>query len=213
MSAAHSPGMRSGRGAPIAVSALAAGLLLALAVGWRLDRARRWEAPRLEGVGLVLLAGDRSHTVPGETWVVAVHPACPHCLHSLARLRAAHQSGMAGVRLEALIVDEPRRPPARLASELGVDQVWWDSTGAWRRRWGHRIYGEVLRFDVAGRYWRTDPPLSSAATARNTPALVWVPPPDRRSNHATQVETNDRGLARRADARRAGGGPRGGGSG
>lgn len=180
MNAAQPQGMGVRWSGPIALSALAVGLLLALAVGWRLDRQRRWESPRLDGVGLVRLTDDRRGSAATETWVVAVHPACPHCLQSLARLRAARRRATDWVRLEALIVDAPRRPPARLAQDLGVDQVWWDSTGVWRRRWGHRIYGEVLRFDVAGRYWRTDPPLSAASTATEIPALVWELPPGRR---------------------------------
>jgi hypothetical protein len=164
---------------PIALGALMLGSLLALAVGWRLDRLRHWESPRLDRAGLVLLAADGIAPAAEETWLVAVHPACPHCLQSLARMRAARRQAPRWVRLAALIVDAPRRPPSGLAQTLAVDRVWWDSTGVWRRRWGHRIYGEVLRFDVAGRYWRTDTPLSAAAYDREAPALVWELPPRR----------------------------------
>ncbi len=36
--------------------------------------------------------------------------------------------------------------------------VWWDARGDWRRRWGHRVYGEVMSCDRAGRFLGTRPP-------------------------------------------------------
>jgi hypothetical protein len=130
--------------------ALAASALAALGWLWHLDRAREWETPGL-GDPLVLVRAASADS-SGGTWLVAVNPDCPHCLQALARLAARPR---AGVRVGALIVDTPRRPaPATLAA-LGVAPLWWDARGDWRRRWGHRVYGEVLCFDHRGRYQRT----------------------------------------------------------
>ena len=131
----------------LALSALAA-------LGWlrHADRARAWERPGL-GAPLVLLRG--AATGPGaETWLVAVNPGCPHCLEAHARL--ASRTG--GPRVGALLVDTPRRPGATTLAALAPGPVWWDARGDWRRRWGHRVYGEVLCFDRHGRYLATRSP-------------------------------------------------------
>lgn len=140
--------------------------LVALGALWRLDRTRRWEAPRwdtsrYEALGIF----DRdAPDTPRETWVVAVHPGCPHCRASLGEaLRTRDREG-APLRIAALIVDTPRRPPASLAADLGADQTWWDSQNRWRARWGHRVYGEVLCFDADGALLRELAPLTPSYT-------------------------------------------------
>jgi hypothetical protein len=125
-------------------------LLAALAsLGWlrHADHARAWETPGL-GAPLVLLRGIAADS-SAETWLVAVNPDCPHCLEAHARLAARRGPGP---RVGALIVDTPRRPGAAVLAALGGGPVWWDARDDWRRRWGHRIYGEVLCFDRRGRY-------------------------------------------------------------
>lgn len=130
----------------------AAGLAV---LGWlrHADRAREWETPAL-GPPLVLLRGAAADSGPG-TRLVAVNPDCSHCVAAHARLAAA---AGAGPRVGALIVDTPRRPGPRELAALGPGPVWWDARGDWRRRWGHRVYGEVLCFDRRGRYLATRPP-------------------------------------------------------
>ncbi len=131
--------------------------LVALGWLWHLDRTRVWEMPRL-GPPLVLLRAV-SPASAATTWLVAVNPDCPHCLDVLARLAARPATG---VRVGALIVDSPRRPSTSTLDALPGAPIWWDATNEWRRRWGHRVYGEVMRFDPRGRYLSTrlrlDPP-------------------------------------------------------
>ena len=130
--------------------ALVATALAALGWLWHVDRARVWQTPGL-GAPLVLVRAATADSSAG-TWLVAVNPDCPHCLQALARLAARPR---VGVRVGALIVDTPRRPgPATLAA-LRAAPLWWDARGDWRRRWGHRVYGEVLCFDPRGLYVRT----------------------------------------------------------
>jgi hypothetical protein len=130
--------------------ALAGAALAALGWLWHLDRTRVWQTPGL-GAPLVLVGAARGDSSAG-TWLVAVNPDCPHCRQALVRL-AAHRRP--GVRVGALIVDTPRRPGAATLAALPAAPVWWDAQGDWRRRWGHRVYGEVLCFDPRGRYLRT----------------------------------------------------------
>ena len=136
----------------------AGGLLLVVALAalgwlWHLDRARAWDTPGL-GEPLVLLRGATAGTA-AETWLVAVNPECAHCVQALQRLAARP---VPGVRVGALVVDTPRRPDDALLGSLPGAPVWWDAGGAWRRRWGHRLYGELLCFDARGRFLRTRPP-------------------------------------------------------
>ena len=102
----------------------------------------------------MLLRGATAGPV-AETWLVAVNPACPHCLETHARLAAGAGRGR---RVGALVVDTPRRPGATTLAALAPGPVWWDARGDWRRRWGHRVYGEVLCFDRHGRYLATRSP-------------------------------------------------------
>jgi len=130
--------------------ALVGAALAALGWLWHLDRTRVWQTPGL-GAPLALVCAATADSSAG-TWLVAVNPDCPHCLQALARLAARPRRGL---RVGALIVDTPRRPGAATLAALGAAPVWWDARGDWRRRWGHRIYGEVLCFDPRGRYLRT----------------------------------------------------------
>ena len=138
----------------------AAGTLVIAALaslGWlrHEDRARTWETPRL-GAPLVLLRGAAGDSSAG-TWLVAVNPDCPHCFEAYARL-VARRGGPPAPRVGALVVDTPRRPGDRALTALAGGPIWWDARNDWRRRWGHRLYGEVLCFDPQGRYLRTRPP-------------------------------------------------------
>jgi len=124
--------------------------LAALGWLWHLDRTRVWQTPGL-GAPLVLVRTATADSSAG-TWLVAVNPDCANCLRALARLAARPPRGL---RVGALIVDTPRRPGAAALAALRAAPLWWDARGDWRRRWGHRVYGEVLCFDPRGRYVST----------------------------------------------------------
>ena len=171
-------------------SGLAAAALLALGALWRLDRARAWESPRWDDPGLVVLhiaaradgAGRAEDTGradgtgraedPGpadgsvETWAVAVNPGCLVCRGSLARGLAIRGLARVPVRIAVLFVDTKHRPSSAILASLSADELRWDSTGAWRRRWGHRVYGELLCFDRSGRFVRSIAPLGATLADR-----------------------------------------------
>ena len=136
----------------------AAGLVLVAALAglgwlWRLDRTRAWQSP---GIGPPLELLRAAPPGPGgETWLVAVNPECVHCRQALARLVARARPGL---HVGALVIDTPRCPGPAVVATLRCAPVWWDRKGDWRRRWGHRVYGETLCFDARGRYLRTRPP-------------------------------------------------------
>lgn len=121
--------------------------LVALGGLWHFDRHRRWETPALSG--RLLLLRDAPSDTAGELWLVAVNPECSHCLQVLARLTA---SPPGDARVASLIVDSRARPDSLTLAALPGGPIWWDAGNDWRRRWGHRVYGEVLRFDRAGHY-------------------------------------------------------------
>lgn len=131
--------------------ALIAGSLIALGGALLRDRARPWDVPHWDPARFTVLRGRPKHR-PAETWVVAFQPACPHCRESLGRaLRAAardpHHPDV------ALLVIDASRPLADQAIDVAPDlPVWWDEHQTWRERWGHRLYGEILRFGPDGRY-------------------------------------------------------------
>ncbi len=139
---------------------LAAGLLalgtLALGGTWLLDRVRGWEEPAWRPRAFVRLRG-----APGggggeqALWVMAVNPRCGHCLSTLRRTNAAWSRRGWRPQLAVLIVDTPRPPGASTLAAIPTSQIWWDAAGIWRKRWGHRLYGELLQFDAAGRWART----------------------------------------------------------
>jgi hypothetical protein len=119
-----------------------------LGLAWQVDRGRAWETPRWnpsEFVALSPAASDARH----ELWLVSVHPGCGHCRSELDRHARAPQGG---IRIAALVVDTPRRPSASFVATLPVAEAWWDHRNIWRRRWGHRLYGDLMRFDSTGRY-------------------------------------------------------------
>ena len=140
--------------------------LLALGALWHFDRTRTWESPRWNDPALVELRAAPPSPAPVETWAVAVNPACTLCRGSLGRAHIVREGARAPVRLAVLVVDTRRRPPPVTLASLPADQMRWDSTGAWRRRWGHRVYGELLCFDRAGRFVRTLPPLADSMATR-----------------------------------------------
>jgi hypothetical protein len=139
-----------------AVAALVSALLLG--AFWLRDRMRRWEEPGWGNGSFALLRAET--TAPGArasygTWVAPVNPRCEHCLNMLRRMHTACAARASQPRLVALIVDTPARPPAAALRLIPPMAVWWDRGGIWRRRWGHRLYGELIEFDAAGRYVRT----------------------------------------------------------
>jgi len=152
--------------------ALAGAALLALGALWRYDRMRVWESPRWDDARLAVLPGAEGEGAAIETWAVAVNPECPHCRASLARTLAVRALARAPVRVAALVVDTARRPAAATLAALAVDELRWDSTGTWRRRWGHRVYGELLCFDRSGRFLRTLAPLSDSIAERHALRVI-----------------------------------------
>jgi hypothetical protein len=145
---------------------LVAAALVALGALWHFDRTRVWESPRWDDTALVPLRLAEPGRAPLETWAVAVNPLCEHCRASLARGLALRRAVRAPVRLAVLVVDTRRRPSPATVEALGADELRWDSTGTWRSRWGHRVYGELLCFDRAGSYLRTLAPLADSIAAR-----------------------------------------------
>ena len=138
-----------------AATALLAGALL-LGWVWLGDRGRRWEEPRWNSGSFVPL---RMAQGPGRvgraTWVVVVNPRCSRCVATVRVLQARWSRASRPEDLAALIVDTPLRPGADAMRAIPLLPLWWDRNGVWRRRWGHRIYGELIQFDAAGRHLRT----------------------------------------------------------
>ena len=117
-------------------------------------RARRAARPAARGRGRL----EHRHLAGGGEPRV---PALPRDARAARRRRggvpgAVRRAGHP--RVGALVVDTPRRPGARALAALAAGPVWWDARDDWRRRWGHRVYGEVLCFDRHGRYLDTRPP-------------------------------------------------------
>jgi hypothetical protein len=142
--------------------------LVALGVLWRLDRSRAWEVPRWDRAWFDVLRdrGDGAAAGaagPTETWAVVVNPECSSCLASLRAALATRERQRAPIRIAALIVDTPERPGRDVSDGLAADAVWWDRDQRWRKRWGHRVYGEVLCFDAGGALVRTLGPMGADA--------------------------------------------------
>jgi hypothetical protein len=144
-----------------------AAALVTLGALWCIDRSRTWEVPRWDDARLTLLRARAPEGEPVETWAFAVNPRCESCRASLARGLAVRRAAHAPVRLAALVVDTKLRPDSATVAVLGADELRWDSTGVWRRRWGHRVYGEVLCFDRSGRCVRTLAPIADSLAARH----------------------------------------------
>ncbi len=139
-------------------------LFAALGVFWWRERTRHYEAPRWPDASLVQLVAPAAGA-PAARWIVAVNPGCPHCVARLAELRRDGVARAAGAALGVLLVDVPARPDSLVVGE-GLDAgVWWDSTGAWRSRWGHRVYGETLVFAPGGSLERVIAPTTAASPA------------------------------------------------
>ena len=132
--------------------------VMLLGAWWASDRARRWEQPRWSGESFDMLHAMPGKDPRGERWAMAVNPRCPSCLGALWRLHAAWARQSEPAELVALIVDTPGRPDRRALRRLPPISVWWDRENRWRRRWGHRLYGELLQFDGSGRHLRTIAP-------------------------------------------------------
>jgi len=146
--------------------ALIATSLIALAGAVRHDRAQCWAQPRWDPASFTVLQ-DHSAADTAETWAVAFQPECPHCRESLQRARRAAGCDPAHPQVALLVIDAPRTLAERAAQTAPGLPVWWDEHQTWRQRWGHRSYGEVLRFAPDGRYRGRLPDLSSApATTR-----------------------------------------------
>jgi len=127
-----------------------------LGAWWTSDRARHWEPPRWSDASFELLRPlPQVEPREGGRWVMAVNPRCPSCLRALWNLHTTWPQRPGREGLVALIVDTPVRPDPRTLRSLPPISVWWDRENRWRRRWGHRIYGELLQFDRSGRYLRT----------------------------------------------------------
>jgi hypothetical protein len=137
---------------------------------WLADRARTWDEPRWDRAGFVALRHSEDAGRSPESWIIPVNPDCPHCSDHLARAVALRGSR---VPVHALVVDQSVRPPEDVFAAANVDAAWWDSAGTWRRRWGHRRYGEIMVFDGRGRLLRTEPP-----GARVGPEPGFGVPPD-----------------------------------
>jgi hypothetical protein len=156
-------------------SVLAVSGIFGLGWLWQKDRGRAWEEPHWDRAQFVRLTEPRS-AATRETvlWVVAVNPKCPHCRASLRHVATMRSRQHSHARLLALLVDSPRRPEPAALGHLDADEVWWDSRGAWRNQWGHRIYGEILIFASSGRHLRTLPP-GPSETVNESPAAPLGP--------------------------------------
>jgi len=141
------------------------------------DRTRRWETPRLDP-GRFIVVRDAVGSGAAAGWVLMpVNLRCPHCLASLRALQRSRRANT-NPDLVVLVVDEEREPTSKSIDALHAETVWWDRDRVWRGRWGHRIYGEVLRFDPHGRYVETLPPLSTGSSV----ALENEPLPERKES-------------------------------
>lgn len=139
----------------LAVGALVAGTLLVGGL-WLRDRTHRWERPRWPCESFVPLRAGAGAEVRGRPIrLVAVNPRCPRCVAALRRLHTFGPPSARQGSLVALIVDTPVRPGRDALRALPPLPVWWDRDGVWRRRWGHRLYGELIEFEATGGFLRT----------------------------------------------------------
>ncbi len=131
------------------MSALGLIALAALAV---VENRREHHPPRWAAANFVLMRGVAEPAAPSPGWIVAVNPRCPHCVASISSVMTRAARETTGPRLRVLIVDQARRPGADELALIPAAEVWWDSSGVWRRRWHRTDYGEVLVFDAAGSF-------------------------------------------------------------
>jgi len=157
--------------------AIVAAGMLGLGWLWHRDRTRAWEPPRWDASRFVAIGGaPRPEAAAAERWLVAVNLECPYCLRSLRQAVSERSRAPAPFALGALVVDTAARPRAEALPELAAVGWWWDSEDVWRRRWGHRVYGEILVFDSTGLYLRTLPPMHGAPEEAGL--HLGVPPDD-----------------------------------
>jgi len=124
-----------------------------LAGWWWIDRTTVYERPEWNEQSFEPLSAPRtSDDAGGETWVMAVNPHCSHCMTTLASLADTLGTGAGAPRLIALIVDAGSRPAERDVAHPRLDGVFWDRDQVWRSHWGHRLYGELMRFGRDGRW-------------------------------------------------------------
>jgi hypothetical protein len=162
--------MDRGRLVGLMISTLTTTLFLVLGGCWVADRTHHWETPRLDP-GRFSRVSDTGADGAANGWVMMpVNLRCPHCLASLRALQRSRRSGNEP-GLVVLIVDQDREPSSKSVAALRAEAVWWDRSGVWRKRWGHRLYGERLCFDAQGRYLETLPPASSSSVALETKSL------------------------------------------
>ncbi len=151
------PGVLSRWAARVGLALIALSLagLVALAV-W--DRTRHWETPRFDPARFVALEAPAPAQGGEERWCVVVNPDCAHCRSAFPAIAARRDSVRPRPELDLLIVDCDRRPAPAALAPFPADRAWWDSSGVWRDRWGHRVYAEVLRFAPGGALLGVDPP-------------------------------------------------------
>lgn len=143
---------------------LALALFVALGAFWWRERTRDYETPRWPAASFATLVPP-ADAMPTERWIVAVNPGCAQCVARLAELRRRSEAWTADAALGVLLVDVKRRPDS-LVVGAGLDAgVWWDSLGAWRSRWGHRVYGETMVFGPDGALVRVIAPAGEVAPA------------------------------------------------
>lgn len=127
----------------------------ALGTWWWVDRSAQYEQPHWNEAQFEPLgARAATLTVERDTWVVAVNPACSHCMTTLNSLADTLATTRGAPRLLALVVDTAQRPVEAAIRHPRLEGVYWDRNQVWRTRWGHRVYGEILRFDAAGQWIR-----------------------------------------------------------
>jgi hypothetical protein len=156
-----------GRAAARALLATLALAFVAIGVLRVRDAHHRWETPRWDARAFHVLRHGGDSVRTGETWVVPVNPSCPSCLALLARTTERAHDVRPRPRLVALLVDTSERRALDAVWRIGTDTVAWDEDEVWRRRWGGRRYGEVLRFDAAGAFVRPARAGRVAVTAAN----------------------------------------------
>lgn len=143
---------------------LALALFVALGALWWRERTRNYEPPAWPHPAFAMLRAPEAGAPPAR-WIVAVNPGCGNCTARLAELRRLGAAGAAGAALGVLLVDVRHRPDSLVAGEGLTAGVWWDSSGAWRSRWGHRTYGETMVFGEGGVLERVLAPSEAIAPA------------------------------------------------
>jgi hypothetical protein len=133
---------------------------------WMVERTRERPAPHLDAAEFEPVAAPAGDAAPGaEHWLIAVNPACVHCASSVSIARRRASSAASAPRLTVLVVDTRSRPGAPVTEMFPDAEIWWDRRSVWRRRWGYRIYGEVLCFTASGEYVRRLTPTWRQRTA------------------------------------------------